>query len=100
MPSNVTSQLGVHQAHGSRLLRWAAAAAGRCRAAGLTRLGSKINVTGDDIGVELRRADGGVIAVAVVGEPDTTPVLFCHGLADSRLSAYNLAVRPAICDCV
>jgi pimeloyl-ACP methyl ester carboxylesterase len=45
--------------------------------------------TGDDVGVELRRADGGVIAVEVVGEPDTTPVLFCHGLADSRLSAHS-----------
>ena len=41
--------------------------------------------------VELRRADGGVIAVEVVGEPDATPVLFCHGLADSRLSARSFA---------
>ncbi len=41
--------------------------------------------------VELRRADGGVIAVEVVGEPDATPVLFCHGLADSRLSAHSFA---------
>jgi pimeloyl-ACP methyl ester carboxylesterase len=62
------------------------------RAAGLvTPCGLKINVTGDDVGVELRRADGVVIAVAVVGEPDMTPVLFCHGLADSRLSAYQFA---------
>jgi pimeloyl-ACP methyl ester carboxylesterase len=38
--------------------------------------------------MELRRGDGTVIAVEVVGEQDATPVLFCHGLADSRLSAY------------
>jgi pimeloyl-ACP methyl ester carboxylesterase len=41
--------------------------------------------------VELRRADGGVIAVEVVGGQDATPVLFCHGLADSRLSARSFA---------
>ena len=41
--------------------------------------------------MKLRQPDGGVIAVEVVGEPDTTPVLFCHGFADSRLSAYNFA---------
>lgn len=38
--------------------------------------------------MELRRGDGSVIAVEVVGEQDATPVLFCHGLADSRLSAH------------
>jgi len=38
--------------------------------------------------MEVRRADGSVIAVEVVGEPDAAAVLFCHGLADSRLSAY------------
>jgi len=38
--------------------------------------------------MELRRDDGSVIALEVVGEPDATPVLFCHGLADSRLSAH------------
>ena len=38
--------------------------------------------------MELRRGDGTVIAVEIVGEQDATPVLFCHGLADSRLSAY------------
>lgn len=38
--------------------------------------------------MELHRGDGSVIAVEVVGEQDATPVLFCHGLADSRLSAY------------
>jgi pimeloyl-ACP methyl ester carboxylesterase len=38
--------------------------------------------------VELRRSDGSVISVEVVGEQDAVPVLFCHGLADSRLSAY------------
>lgn len=37
--------------------------------------------------MELRRADGGVIALEVVGDPDATPVLVCHGLADSRLAA-------------
>ena len=38
--------------------------------------------------MEIRRRDGSVIAVDVVGEPDAAPVLFCHGLADSRLSAH------------
>lgn len=38
--------------------------------------------------MELRRRDGSVIAVEVVGEHDAPPVLFCHGLADSRLSAH------------
>jgi pimeloyl-ACP methyl ester carboxylesterase len=38
--------------------------------------------------MELRRSDGSVISVEVVGEQDAIPVLFCHGLADSRLSAY------------
>lgn len=38
--------------------------------------------------MELRRSDGSVISVEVVGEQDAVPVLFCHGLADSRLSAY------------
>jgi pimeloyl-ACP methyl ester carboxylesterase len=37
--------------------------------------------------MELRRRDGSVIALEIVGEQDATPVLFCHGLADSRLSA-------------
>lgn len=37
--------------------------------------------------MELRRSDGSVIAVEVVGDQDAPPVLFCHGLADSRLSA-------------
>jgi pimeloyl-ACP methyl ester carboxylesterase len=37
--------------------------------------------------MELRRGDGSAIAVEVVGERDAAPVLFCHGLADSRLSA-------------
>lgn len=41
----------------------------------------------DHRGMEVRRADGSVIAVEVVGEQGATPVLFCHGLADSRLSA-------------
>lgn len=38
--------------------------------------------------MELRRSDGSAIAVEVVGEQDAPAVLFCHGLADSRLSAF------------
>jgi pimeloyl-ACP methyl ester carboxylesterase len=45
--------------------------------------------------VEVRRGDGSVIAVEVAGEPGGRPVLFCHGLADSRLSVHLLA--PAAC---
>jgi pimeloyl-ACP methyl ester carboxylesterase len=41
--------------------------------------------------MEVRRGDGSVIAVEVVGEPAAAPVLFCHGLADSRLSARLFA---------
>jgi pimeloyl-ACP methyl ester carboxylesterase len=41
--------------------------------------------------MEVRRGDGSVIAVEVVGEPEAAPVLFCHGLADSRLSARMFA---------
>jgi pimeloyl-ACP methyl ester carboxylesterase len=37
--------------------------------------------------MEVRRGDGSAISVAIVGERDAFPVLFCHGLADSRLSA-------------
>lgn len=37
--------------------------------------------------MELRRADGRVIAIEVVGDPGATPVLLCHGLADTRLAA-------------
>jgi len=44
--------------------------------------------------MEVRRDDGSVIAVEVVGEQGATPVLFCHGLADSRLSAH-LFTQPA-----
>jgi len=40
--------------------------------------------------MELRAPDGRVIALELVGEPDATPVLFCHGLADSRLAARFL----------
>jgi pimeloyl-ACP methyl ester carboxylesterase len=39
----------------------------------------------------LGRPDGGVVAVELVGRTDATPVLRCHGLADSRLSARRLA---------
>jgi pimeloyl-ACP methyl ester carboxylesterase len=45
--------------------------------------------------VEVRRGDGSVIAVEVVGEPGGVPVLFCHGLADSRLSARWFAPAAA-----
>src|SRR5258708_40115139 len=37
--------------------------------------------------MELRASDGRVIAVEVAGDHDATPVLLCHGLADSRLAA-------------
>ena len=37
--------------------------------------------------MEVSRGDGSVIAVEVAGAQDGRPVLFCHGLADSRLSA-------------
>jgi pimeloyl-ACP methyl ester carboxylesterase len=37
--------------------------------------------------MDVRRRDGTVIAVEVVGAQQATPVLFCHGLGDSRLSA-------------
>lgn len=40
--------------------------------------------------MEVSRADGSVIAVEVAGEPYAVPVLLCHGLADSRLSAHPL----------
>jgi pimeloyl-ACP methyl ester carboxylesterase len=38
--------------------------------------------------MELRRRNGQVIALEVVGDHDATPVLLCHGLADSRLAAH------------
>jgi pimeloyl-ACP methyl ester carboxylesterase len=41
--------------------------------------------------MDVRRGDGSVIACEVAGAADAAPVLFCHGLADSRLSAYQLA---------
>jgi pimeloyl-ACP methyl ester carboxylesterase len=41
--------------------------------------------------MEVRRGDGSVIAVEVAGERGGRPVLFCHGLADSRLSAQLFA---------
>jgi pimeloyl-ACP methyl ester carboxylesterase len=43
--------------------------------------------------VELRRNDGRVIALEVAGARAATPVLVCHGLADSRLAVHWL--RPA-----
>jgi pimeloyl-ACP methyl ester carboxylesterase len=48
-------------------------------------------VAGDDVGMEVRRGDGSVIACEVVGDQDAALVLFCHGLADSRLSAHEFA---------
>jgi pimeloyl-ACP methyl ester carboxylesterase len=44
--------------------------------------------------MELRARDGRVIAVEVLGDDDASPVLLCHGLGDSRLSAQSL--RPAV----
>jgi pimeloyl-ACP methyl ester carboxylesterase len=41
--------------------------------------------------MEVSRSDGSVIAVEVAGRQDATLVLFCHGLADSRLSAHLFA---------
>ena len=41
--------------------------------------------------MEISRADGSVIAVEETGEPGVSPVLLCHGLADSRLSAREFA---------
>jgi len=40
--------------------------------------------------MELRASDGRVIALEVVGDHEGTPVLLCHGLADSRLAAWWL----------
>ncbi len=40
--------------------------------------------------MEVRRGDGRVIAVEVLGDQDAKPVLVCHGLADSRLGAQWL----------
>jgi pimeloyl-ACP methyl ester carboxylesterase len=48
--------------------------------------------TGDDVQtVEVRRADGGVVALEMAGDRGGAPLLVCHGLADSRLSAQLLA---------
>ena len=49
----------------------------------------------DHVGMQLHRGDGSEIAVEVAGEHDAAPVLFCHGLADSRLSAYWFAQAAA-----
>jgi pimeloyl-ACP methyl ester carboxylesterase len=38
--------------------------------------------------MRLRRDDGRVVAVEVIGGNDAAPVLLCHGLADSRLAAH------------
>jgi hypothetical protein len=47
--------------------------------------------------MRVTRGDGGVIAVEVAGEPDAVPVLLCHGLADSRLSALSFPAVAAEC---
>ena len=44
--------------------------------------------------VRVKRADGGVIACELVGDRAGAPLLVCHGLADSRLSA-SLLEEPA-----
>ena len=49
--------------------------------------------------MELSRSDGSVIAVEVAGEQGAVPVLLCHGLADSRLSARLLRMQRANWDC-
>ncbi|HYZ54472.1 MAG TPA: hypothetical protein VE733_13365 [Streptosporangiaceae bacterium] len=41
--------------------------------------------------MEVSRGDGSLIAVEVAGDQGGRPVLFCHGLADSRLSAQLFA---------
>jgi pimeloyl-ACP methyl ester carboxylesterase len=41
--------------------------------------------------MEVSRGDGSVIMVGVAGEQGGRPVLFCHGLADSRVSAQLFA---------
>lgn len=41
--------------------------------------------------MEVSRGDGSRIAVEVAGDQGGRPVLFCHGLADSRLSAQLFA---------
>jgi pimeloyl-ACP methyl ester carboxylesterase len=48
--------------------------------------------------MEVSRSDGSVIAVEVTGRLGATPVLFCHGLADSRLSAQLFAQAAAELD--
>ena len=48
--------------------------------------------------MEVSREDGSLIAVEVAGDPGGRPVLFCHGLADSRLTAYDF--DRTVFDCV
>jgi pimeloyl-ACP methyl ester carboxylesterase len=60
----------------------------------LIRAGSRVRLAlREHCSVELRRDDGRVIALEVVGDRAAAPVLVCHGLADSRLAAQWL--RPA-----
>jgi pimeloyl-ACP methyl ester carboxylesterase len=60
----------------------------------LIRASSRVSLVLREHGpVEVRRGDGSAIALEVAGDRGATPVLVCHGLADSRLSA--LWFRPA-----
>src|SRR5437016_1843347 len=54
--------------------------------------------TRDHRGMEVSRGDGSVIAVEVAGAQGGRPVLFCHGLADARLSVqlFGPAARAGI----
>ncbi len=59
--------------------------------AGAARRLAEAAGTRDHAGVEVRRGDGSVIACEVAGAAGATPLLLCHGLADSRLSAHQFA---------
>lgn len=45
----------------------------------------------DDGRMDVARFDGGRIKVELAGDPDATPVLYCHGLAESRLAVRRMA---------
>src|SRR6266576_1753589 len=63
------------------------AAAPRCGPGPGRRTRLRPGRTRDHGEMEVGRGDGSAIAVEVAGAQDGRPVLFCHGLADSRLSA-------------
>lgn len=52
---------------------------------------------GRERSTDIRRGDGSLIAVELAGDRAGTPVLVCHGLADSRLTvrAFESAAREA-----